>query len=104
MSVFDQNRVIFGLRRAGILHEDEPLNAQSLMASVGAIAERAYVPVQGRSDKDDLRLANEDLDKLTQQQLWRELKQAEFVAAWADVRDEWIYDRIRAVNKVMRGK
>jgi hypothetical protein len=99
MSLFDQRRLVMALQKAGVLEFDEDLDDKAAMRTIGSIAERAFVPKQHLTERDDLRLAHEDLPSLTERELWTESEKARFIAAWADSRNDWVWDRLQAIQK-----
>jgi len=104
MSLFDQRRLVTALQKAGILDLDEDLDDKAAMRTIGSIAERALVPKQHLSDRDDKRLAHEDLASLTDRELWVESERAHFVAAWADSRNDWLWERMQAIHKEQQSR
>jgi hypothetical protein len=98
MSVLAQRRVIDFLQDAGFFGPDERPDAGVIMGGVGALAERAYMPVQHLNEREDKRLLHQDLAEMGDRGLWREMERARFVAAWGDDRTGWVWERIQAIQ------
>ncbi|HOW77945.1 MAG TPA: hypothetical protein PK406_00710 [Verrucomicrobiota bacterium] len=102
MTMLAQWRMVEMAERLGLCNERGELEADKIMAMLGALAERAYMPQQGLSERHDQRLAHADLPGLSDTALWRENLRAEFVAAWGDDRTGWVVERARAIREEQR--
>jgi hypothetical protein len=101
MSMLAQRQAIQMAETLGLAH-DGVVDAREIMGTIGALAERAFLPQQGMSDRQDARLAQKDLAKMSDTELWRENLRAEFVAAWGDDRTGWVVERARAIKAEQR--
>jgi hypothetical protein len=101
MSMLAQRQAIQMAETLGLAH-DGIVDAGNVMGTLGALAERAFLPQQGMSDLQDLRLAQKDLATMTDTDLWKENLRAEFVAAWGDDRTGWVVERARAIKAEQR--